>query len=99
MVTKPFWTTGAWGRLGSWGTGGVGVWRGGSSQRLAHTLCRGQGFGRFVGQALQGLYSPTLHTRKLGLRRERLSHRCTARRWGTGIRNCLSEVRAPCALL
>ena len=27
MVTKALETTGAWGGLGGWGTGGAGVWR------------------------------------------------------------------------
>lgn len=63
MVTKPLETTGAWGGLGGWGTGGAGVWREGSSEMSAHTLFEGQGFRRSC--------SPTLHTRKLGLRKKK----------------------------
>ena len=35
MVTKPFEISGAWGGLGSWGTGEAGVWGEGSSEMLA----------------------------------------------------------------
>lgn len=62
MVTKPFEITGAWGGLGGGGIEGVGVWGEGSSEMLAHTLSGGQSF--------MGSCSPTLHTRKLGLRRK-----------------------------